>query len=220
MPDRERRAARRSSRRSTARQSTPSAEAERLDGAPRPLPQRQRRRGLSAPSSSQPVPRHQVHEAPERQAARVEIRVDVRVVELDVADDGDVGQVLQELRGLVEEGAVVLVALDHELAAAARCGSSASKFAAMPPMSTLGIAAGVRRAATRPATWWSSCRACRRSRSERRRHRKWSRTASGSEQYRILRSSTSSSSGLPREMALPTTTRSRSARDVLGAGTR
>ena len=43
--------------------------------------------------------------------------IDVRVIELDVVDDGDVGQVLQELRGLVEEGAVVLVALDDEVAA-------------------------------------------------------------------------------------------------------
>ena len=40
--------------------------------------------------------------------------------------------------------------------------------------------------------------------------RKCSRIASGSEQYLILRSSTSSSSTLPREIALPTTTRSSS----------
>jgi hypothetical protein len=41
------------------------------------------------------------------------------VIELDVVDDGDVRQVLEELRGLVEEGAVVLVALDDEVAPAA-----------------------------------------------------------------------------------------------------
>ena len=52
-------------------------------------------------------------------ATAVEVRVDVGVVELDVVDDGDVGQVLQELRGLVEERAVVLVAFDDELASAA-----------------------------------------------------------------------------------------------------
>ena len=41
------------------------------------------------------------------------------MIELDVVDDGDVRQVFQELGGLVEEGAVVLVPFDHELAAAA-----------------------------------------------------------------------------------------------------
>src|SRR5687767_15576594 len=41
---------------------------------------------------------------------------------------------------------------------------------------------------------------------ERELHRKCSRTASGSEQYRSLRSRTASSSTLPREIALPTTT--------------
>ena len=41
------------------------------------------------------------------------------MVELDVVDDGDVGQVLQELRGLVEERAVVFVAFDDEVASTA-----------------------------------------------------------------------------------------------------
>src|SRR5688572_16060485 len=41
-------------------------------------------------------------------------------------------------------------------------------------------------------------------------HRNCSRMISGSEQYRTFRSSTASSSGFPREIALPTTTRSRS----------
>jgi hypothetical protein len=36
------------------------------------------------------------------------------VIELDVVDDRDVRQVLQELRGLVEVRAVVLVAFDDE----------------------------------------------------------------------------------------------------------
>ncbi len=45
--------------------------------------------------------------------------------------------------------------------------------------------------------------------------RKCSRIASGSEQYRILRSSTSSSSGLPREIALPTIDQVEIGRDVL-----
>jgi 2-oxo-3-hexenedioate decarboxylase len=45
---------------------------------------------------------------------RVEIGVDVRVIELDVADHRNVRQILQELRGLVEVGAIVFVAFDHE----------------------------------------------------------------------------------------------------------
>jgi hypothetical protein len=63
----------------------------------------------------QSATRHEVHEPSKRQCDRVEIRVDVRVIELDVVDHGDVGQVLQKLRGLVEEGAVVLVPLDDEI---------------------------------------------------------------------------------------------------------
>ncbi|HEY6001087.1 MAG TPA: hypothetical protein VI078_17520, partial [bacterium] len=39
--------------------------------------------------------------------------------QFDVVHDHDVGQVFQELRGLVEEGAVVFVPLDHEVAPAA-----------------------------------------------------------------------------------------------------
>ena len=128
---------------------------------------------------------HEVHEAAERQADRVEVRVDVGVVELDVADDRDVRQVLQELRRLVEEGAVVLVALDDELAAAARADSSSPsspKFAAMPPTSRLGSRPAGRQQPRRPAPSSSSCRACRRSTIDRAPQRKCSRTASGSEQ--------------------------------------
>ena len=44
-----------------------------------------------------------------------EVAVDVGVVELDRGDDQRVGVVVEELRRLVEEGGVVLVALDHEL---------------------------------------------------------------------------------------------------------
>ena len=64
------------------------------------------------------------------------------MVELDVADDRDVRQVFQELRGLVEERAVVFVAFDDEVAAAARADSwrRLRSCAAMPPTSTLGSA--------------------------------------------------------------------------------
>ena len=127
-------------------------------------------------------------------------------------DDGDVGQVLQELRGLVEERAVVLVALDDEVAAVAqaiaravvaeiarRCRRRARSGPGPPCASSHPASAVVVVLPCVPATTI-----------DRAPHRNCSRTASGSEQYRILRSSTSSSSGLPREMALPTTTRSRS----------
>ena len=93
-------------------------EAEGFDAAERALPERQRV-GVVGAEQQQPPPRHEVHETAKRQADRLQVGIDVRVIELDVVDDGDVGQVLQELRGLVEEGAVVLVSLDHELAAAA-----------------------------------------------------------------------------------------------------
>ena len=52
---------------------------------------------------------------------------------------------------------------------------------------------------------------------ERAPQRKCSRMASGSEQYRIFRSRTSSSSALPREIALPTTTKSMIGGDVVRA---
>src|SRR5262249_2146190 len=44
----------------------------------------------------------------------VEVGIDVRVIELDVADNSDIWQVLEELRRFVEKGAVVLVAFDDE----------------------------------------------------------------------------------------------------------
>ncbi len=89
-------------------------QAERLDRADgRGL----ERRGVRAvaPEQQQPGPRNEIREAPERQPDLVEVRVDVGVIELDVVDDGDVGQVLQELGRLVEERAVVLVAFDDEM---------------------------------------------------------------------------------------------------------
>ena len=73
-------------------------------------------------------------------ANRIEIGVDVRVIELDVVHHRDVGQVLEELGGLVEVGAVVFVAFDHERAPVPR-GSSLPprpKLRAMPPTSTVG----------------------------------------------------------------------------------
>ena len=55
-----------------------------------------------------------VDQPPEGEGDLVERIVDVRVIELDVVDDHRIGQVMQELRPLVEEGAVVFVAFQDE----------------------------------------------------------------------------------------------------------
>ena len=74
--------------------------------------------GCAVPARDEATVRgDEVHQAAEGELDRVEVRVDVRVVELDVADDGDFGQVVHELRPLVEVGRVVLVALDDEVVA-------------------------------------------------------------------------------------------------------
>src|SRR5687767_2043529 len=67
----------------------------------------------------QAIARYQVHEPAERQADRIQVGINIGVIELDVVDDGDVGQVFEKLRTLVEECAVVLVAFDDEVTAAA-----------------------------------------------------------------------------------------------------
>ena len=46
---------------------------------------------------------------------RLEIVENVGVVELDVVDHEQLGQVMDELRALVEKRGVVFVALDHEM---------------------------------------------------------------------------------------------------------
>ena len=95
--------------------------------------------GIVGAQQQEPTAGHEIHEPPEGQPDRIEVRIDVGVIELDVVDDRDVRQVLQELRRLVEECAVVLVAFDHEVAAAAD-PVAVSKFSAIPPMNTLGSA--------------------------------------------------------------------------------
>src|SRR6185369_10809809 len=67
------------------------------------------------PNEQQPLPRHEIHQPSKRQAHRVDIGVDVRVVEFDIVDNRDIWQVLEKLGGLVEECTVVLVALDDEV---------------------------------------------------------------------------------------------------------
>jgi hypothetical protein len=65
----------------------------------------------------QPIPRDQVRQPPEREQNSIEVGVDVGVIELDVPDHGNIGQIFEEFSGLIEEGAVVLVTLDHKVPA-------------------------------------------------------------------------------------------------------
>src|SRR5712692_8618886 len=72
----------------------------------------------TVPSDNQTaVARHGIHKAPKREFHRVEILINVRVVELDVVDDGQLRQVVHELRPLVEIRGVVFVAFDDEVIA-------------------------------------------------------------------------------------------------------
>ena len=75
--------------------------------------------GLSAPRSSRPLRGTSCTRRRKASQDGIEIRVDVGVIELDVIDDGDIGQILEELRRLVEERAVVFIAFDDEVAALA-----------------------------------------------------------------------------------------------------
>ncbi len=59
-------------------------------------------------------PRHEIDESSKCGQYSIEIVVDVGVVEFDVVDDSDVGQILQELGGLVEKCTVVFVSLDDK----------------------------------------------------------------------------------------------------------
>ena len=129
-----------------------------------PRPRARARAGLSAPTSSRPLRGTRLTRPPERQRHGVEVGVDVRVIELDVVDDGDVRQILQELRRLVEEGAVVLVALDDEVAPLADAVARARRRRSCARCRRRARSDRRRRAsaATPPATSSSSCRACRR----------------------------------------------------------
>jgi hypothetical protein len=64
-----------------------------------------------------PVGGDEIHQATEGEFDAVEVFVDVRMVEFDVAHDGEFRQVVHELRPLVEIGRVILVAFDDEMLA-------------------------------------------------------------------------------------------------------
>src|SRR5580765_5196489 len=50
----------------------------------------------------------------ERGFDRIEIREDIRVVEFEIIDDGDLGQVMDELAALIKKSRVVLVAFNNK----------------------------------------------------------------------------------------------------------
>src|SRR5258706_12972147 len=60
---------------------------------------------------------HQVHQAAKRQFYRVEILVNICVIEFDIVDDRQLRQVVHELWPFVEISRVVFVAFDDEVIA-------------------------------------------------------------------------------------------------------
>ncbi len=62
----------------------------------------------------QPLTRHGTHQMMELPLDGRQVREDIGVVELQVVEDRRTRAVVDELAALVEEGAVVLVGLDHE----------------------------------------------------------------------------------------------------------
>src|SRR3546814_3317938 len=62
----------------------------------------------------QPFSRHGTHQMMELPLDGAEIREDIRVIELQIVQDGSTRAVVDEFAALVKEGAVVLVGLHHE----------------------------------------------------------------------------------------------------------
>src|SRR5205823_10704812 len=59
----------------------------------------------------------EVHQTTKRQLYRIEVLVNVRMIEFDIVDDGDLREVMHELRAFIEVSRVVLVAFDDEVIA-------------------------------------------------------------------------------------------------------
>ena len=72
--------------------------------------------------------RNQIHEALERGLDGIEIFVDIGMIELDGGEDDRVGKVMQELRSLVEESGVVLVAFQNEMFSLSEMKAGAKVF--------------------------------------------------------------------------------------------
>src|SRR6185437_13708844 len=83
--------------------------------------------GVAFVSDDAAAARHQVDQAPEGGLHRVQVLVNVCVIELNGSEDDGIGKVVQELGTLVKKGGVVLVPLDDEVAAVAE-GETAAEI--------------------------------------------------------------------------------------------
>ena len=65
--------------------------------------------GVIAIGQEQPIARDQIDQALERSLNGGQVLKNIRVIKLQVVDDGDLGKVVDELAPLVEKGRVVFV---------------------------------------------------------------------------------------------------------------
>src|SRR3979411_855254 len=72
--------------------------------------------------------RHQIHQSLESRFYSVEIFIDIGVIKFNRSQDYRVGKVMQELRPLVEESRVVLIAFADELFALSQLKTAAKVF--------------------------------------------------------------------------------------------
>ena len=151
--------------------------------------------------------RDQIHQALECRLNGIEVFVNVGMIEFDRSENDGVGKVVQEFRTLVEEGGVVLVAFEDEVLALAEMKARSEIFSNAADQER-GIAVQRDERSRRASTLSSSCRAFRRRPILLSRARNSSCSNCGSEQNGMRWSRMCSSSALPREMALPTTTKS------------
>src|SRR5262245_58992595 len=90
-----------------------SAEAEAFERAIGDVEQGRKIQIIGGPQQ-QTVARYQANEMRERLLDRIEILKNVRMIELQVIDQANLGKVMNELAAFVEEGRVVFVAFDDE----------------------------------------------------------------------------------------------------------
>lgn len=100
-------------------------EAEALDRGPAAHRQHFGQMRVLAVDDQSATRRHRAHQVVELALDRGHVREDVGVVVFKVVEDGHQRPVVHELAALVEERGVVLVGLDHELAALAQPGGDA-----------------------------------------------------------------------------------------------
>src|SRR5689334_21291400 len=89
------------------------AQSKTLDGAGRAFQER-RELGIVAVGQQEPVARNEANQATEGRLDGGEVLENVGVIEFEIIDDGDLGQVMDELAAFIEEGGIVLVAFDNE----------------------------------------------------------------------------------------------------------